>query len=225
MPVKPLPGHTVGDTAKVGQGFTGGDSGTWDKIKSRMGATDVAEPLLKQVQQTPMSDQEAVAAAQKLGMKSKNGMLVKHRVGFLLKNFGEKGPDGKWQITREIKPPFWSPQMPAMTEVFKRYLNEAADLKKIKSPEDAIEQAKDLALEVQASAAALYEYMDAQSNDPTSESPAKGQLPALAQKLQAMKAAADEIEKMTGQAEGTVAQAEEAYEEANKGPGKTFGKV
>lgn len=111
--------------------------------------------------------------------------------------------------------------IPRLTNVFT--LSEAADLKKVKSPEDAIEQAKELALEVQASAAALFEYMDAQANDPTNESPAKGQLPALAQKLQAMKAAADEIEKMTGQAEGNVAQAEEAAEQANKPAGKTFG--
>lgn len=115
---------------------------------------------------------------------------------------------------------------PKLTEVYARLLfTEAADLKKIKTPEDAIEQAKDLAMEVQASAAALHEYMDAQANDPTSESPAKSKLPDIVTKLDQMKEVADQIEKLAGSAESSAAEQEVAQVEANKPAGKTFGKV
>lgn len=108
---------------------------------------------------------------------------------------------------------------PRLTEVFT--ITEAADLKKIKSADDAVEQAKDLALEVQASAAALHEYMDAQAQDATDDSLSKGKLPEIVAKLDQMKQVADEIEKLAGSAESmTVAQ-----EQANSPAGKTFGKV
>lgn len=114
--------------------------------------------------------------------------------------------------------------VPKLTEVFSRLI-EAADLKKIKSPEDAIEQAKELALEVQASSAALHEYMDAQVNDVTSDSPLKGKLPDIVAKLDQMKQVADEIEKLTGSAESSAMSQEQAQEEANKPAGKAFGKI
>lgn len=100
-------------------------------------------------------------------------------------------------------------------------LTEAADLKKVKTPEDAIEQAKDLALEVQASSAALHEYMDAQATDPMGDASSKGQLPAIVAKLDQMKQIADEIEKLAGQAASSMA----AQEVAESPAGKTFGKV
>ena len=56
---------------------------------------------------------DIVAAAKELGIKSSPAMgAVDARVRDVLKRFGEEGSDGKWRVTREIKPPFFSSPRP-----------------------------------------------------------------------------------------------------------------
>jgi hypothetical protein len=99
---------------------TGFFSGGWQhnaKTKARQGITGLAPDLLQKIKDNPCTEQEATVLAKKLGMTGSSGILLKNKVLFLLKKYGEKGPDGKWSITKPIEPPFFS-NTPSMSEVF-----------------------------------------------------------------------------------------------------------
>lgn len=111
------------DPIPSNKGFFGGDRQKYQKYaldtQSKEGSP--AE-FLKLVAAAPtgMTGPELFAAAEKVGMKGSGAYNIKTKVSFLLKKYGEKQPDGRWKVTKEIKPPFFSEgaKMPKLTEVF-----------------------------------------------------------------------------------------------------------
>jgi hypothetical protein len=75
---------------------------------SQFGKQGLAPDFLTAVKDSGgMTDVDAIKHAKKMGMGGQSGQSLDLKVKNLLKNFGTKGPDGRWQIDKEIKPPFF----------------------------------------------------------------------------------------------------------------------